>query len=366
MGNVTRVHITADKQVQCVEEYYQRSYSPRGSYTKCIRLGSGWPSVNAAVSFAINNNTVFDQSQESSDDIFTNIYLSDKATYFNDTTDFGSGLLSCSRSSYSDCDWDAVFSTRLPFNFDMVAKTSLVTEISRPNKNFPIWLDATSYLSFVDYQLSFAPSSNDYPFVTTFNTSVPVAGADSLIINLDWLLAAWSTKDNGIINGTSALGLKISSLFEDIDNVNVISLIYYFTIMQALTLVPYDSSNINSIGSLPNENPENIYLHYWRSRRVWMDSLSSRSAKLGAVIICISMVVVISRTVLAIYQKLLYNHVTRAHSLTEIIAACLAHHSEGEFDHLEGKSAYAQVRFRIDDDEAAKFLQFKVQKTKTL
>lgn len=94
--------------------------------------------------------------------------------------------------------------------------------------------------------------------------------------------------------------------------------------------------------------------------------LSSRSAKLGAVIVCIGMVAVISRTVLAIYQKLRYNHVTRAYSLTEIIVACLAHYPEGEFDHLEGKSAYAQVWFRIDDDEDAKFLQFKVQKMKTL
>lgn len=349
-----------------MKNYYQSSVSPGYPHTKCIRLGNGWSSVNAAVSFAISINTVFDQSRESSDDILTNIYLSDKATYFNDTTDFGSGLLSCSRSSYSNCDWDTIFSTRLPFDFDMVAKTSLIIEISRPNKGFPVWLDATSYLSFVDYQLSLAPSSNDYPFVTTLNASVPVAGADSLIINLDWLLAAWSTKDNGIINGTSALGVMISSLFEDDSKENYLNLIYYFAIVQALTLVPYDSSNINSIGSLPNENPENIHLHYWRSRRVWMYSLSSRSAKLGAVIICIGMVVVISRTVLAIYQKLRYNHVTRAHSLTEIIAACLAHYPEGEFDHLEGQSAYAKVRFRVDDDEAAKSLQFKAQKSKTL
>ena len=154
------------------EELLSSLFSPGYSHTKCIRLGNGWSSVNAAVSFSISNNTVFDKSQESSDDVFTNIYLSDKATYFNDTTDFGSGLLSCSRSSYSNFDWDAVFSTRLPFDFDMVAKTLLVIEISRPNKNFPVWLDATSYLSFVDYQLSLAPSSNDYPFVTTLMGSL--------------------------------------------------------------------------------------------------------------------------------------------------------------------------------------------------
>lgn len=218
-GNVTRVHITADKQVQCVDEYSQISTGPN-FHTKCIRPGNGWSSVNAAVSFAISNNTVFDKSQESPDDLFTNIYFSDKAIYFNDTTDFGSGLLSCSRSSDSDCDWDAVFSTRLPSDFDMVAKNSLVIEISKRNSKSPIiWRDATSYLSFVDYQLNLATSTNDNPLVWTSNASVPVAGTDSLIISPDWLLAAWSIKDNGIINGTSALDLKISSLFEDIDNV---------------------------------------------------------------------------------------------------------------------------------------------------
>lgn len=348
-------------------EYWQQpSVDPKSSamYTKCIRLGRGWSTVNAATSFTINNETVAGEPQN---DIIINTFFSDKATYFNDTQDFGSGLLACSRSSYSGCDWDAIFSTRLPPGLDMVATNSLVVETSRRNSNFSaIWVDMTCYLSFVDYQLNLSPNTHLDPSVTTANTSVPVPGTDSLVINPDWLLAAWSTKDAGIINGTSALGLMMASVLEDTNQeiaVSSLLAIQIVTIVQALTLVPYDF--INRTGSLPGENPENVHFYYWRSRRVWMYSLSSRSARLGVGIICIGMVVVVMRTLLAIYQKLRYNHVTHARSPAEFIVSSLAHQPEGEFDHSEGKLACAQVRFRIDDD-GEKFLRFKAQKTKTL
>ena len=72
------------------------------------------------------------------------------------------------------------------------------------------------------------------------------------------------------------------------------------------------------------------------------------------------------RTLLAIYQKLRYNHVTCAYSLTETIVACLAHYPEGEFDHLEGKSAYEQVRFRVDENEDAKISTIQSSKNENL
>lgn len=330
-----------------------------------MRLGQGWSSTNAVRSFAFSNDTARD---EHPDDILVNIYFSDKATYFNKTTDFGSGMLACSKSSYSDCDWDAIFSKQLPYNFSRIANNSLVVETSRrKTRDSGLWTDSTSYPSFVDYQLGLSAHTDLDPLITTANATTPITNVTApLVINPDWLLAAWSVNDGGFIDGTSPLGKMIASVFNEDDDVDVNSIVFgtqLFATAHALTLIPYSSINLTSPGRSRDENANDIRFYYWRSRRVWMFSVSGRTAVLGVVIICIGMVVVVMRTLLAIYEKLHRNYATRAYSPTEIIVSSLAHRPQGEFDHLEDESARAQVRFRVHDDGS--FLQFDPQKTKT-
>lgn len=259
----------------------------------------------------------------------------------------------------------------MPLNLSRIATNSLIVETSeRRSKSSGFWADATSYPSTVDYQLDLSPYTILNPLIDTINASVPNAkNTAPLVINPDWVLAAWSVNNTGVIDGTSSLGLMISSAIRDMSNDglignNILLESQIYATAHALTLIPYNIVGQSSPTGFSNgQISENIPLYFWRSRRVWLYSLSSRTAIVGAVIITIGMIIVLMRTLLAIYEKLVHNYATRAHSPTEILVASLAHHPEGEFDHLTNESACAQVRFRVDDD--GKFLTFRPQKTKS-
>ena len=304
---------------------------------------------------------------KSADDLLINIFFSGKATYYNNETDFGSGLLDCAKTSYIKCDWDSIFAANLPYNLSKMATNSLSTEISRRGGDGTVtWIDLKSYFSIVDYQLDISPYTLIDPLVTIINASLPNAtNTTPLVINPDWVLAAWSVNDRGIINGTSSLGLLISSAMRDsikgFEELVILGLIQISAMAQALTLIPYNTVGQHSSAKFSKSQiSENIPLYFWRSRRVWLYSLKLRTAILGAVIITIGMIVVLMRTLLAIYEKLVHNYAARSHSLRELVVALLAHHPEEKLNFLTNESACVQVRFRVDDDGES--LSFESQK----
>lgn len=362
------VNVTTDKEVRCLDDWNDINTDLPIQYTKCIRTGKGWSAVNEATGFQIRNRTESKEALGGDDDLLVNIYFTDKTTYFNKTTDFGSGLGACAtKSSFRDCDWDAIFSTSLPHNLARISTNSLIVEIyfrSAEGKG-ATWVDLTSYPLWADYQLNLSPFAD--PIVVTANTSIPDASASTpLVIHPNWVLAAWSVNSTGAIDGTSAIGLMFANLVSrDIKPQSPTGHLEFYAVLilttaQALSLIPY---NVTDMRSTPHAAIEKgaTYFYYWRSRRVWMYSLGSRTATLGVVVVIIGMVVVVLRTLLALYESFWHKYATRALSPTELVVATLSHHYENEFDNCADKSGSAQVRYRIEDDGGV--LKFRAQKT---
>lgn len=170
------------------------------------------------------------------------------------------------------------------------------------------------------------------------------------------------------INGSSTVGSLFANLrFEVTTPSDTLALldVFILTTAQALSLIPYNVIDLRSTPPhAPMEKEGATYFYYWRSRRVWMYSFGSGTAILGAVVVVIGMVIAISRTLLALYEKFWHNYTTRALSPTELVVATLSHRpEEHEFDHCcEGFKAAARVRYKIEDDEGG-VLKFRAQKT---
>lgn len=371
-GNVTTHNITADKTVRCLDNWFDVSAAADlpDTYTKCIRVGKGWSAVNEDTGFSFRNRTDLKQDEGGDDDLLVNIYFTDKSTYFNESTDFGSGLGACAKqSSYRDCNWDAIFSTQMPANLSRTSTNSLLTELyfrDDVERQQVIWVDLTSYPLWADYQLRASPFAT--AVVTTTNTSVPDVNASTpVVVHPDWVLAAWSVNSTGFINGTSTLGSMFANLVsQDIDpnddSTGLLELIavLYLTTAHALSLIPYSQTNLNSSTPPAALDKNGVYFYFWRSRRVWMYSLGSRTATIGVVVVVIGMVVVVLRTLLALYEKLRHNYTTRAVSATELIVATLAHQYDNDFENIADESGSAQVRYHIEDDRGV--LKFRVQR----
>lgn len=376
IGDIEIVNVTTNKEVRCMKTWYDFSPDPPTAYTKCIRTGKGWSAVNEAAGFEIRNRTETKNDPGGDDDLLINIYFADKTTYFNESTDFGSGLGACvtKDDSYRDCDWDAIFSTQLPLkNLSRVSTNSLVVEIYQRNDEGrrATWVDFTSYLLWADYQVRLSPLEN--PVVVTTNTSIPDATTSKPIkIHPNWVLAAWSVNSTGVINGTSTIGSMFTNLYlRDIEKATdqvetgfaELVAVLFLSTAHTLSLIPYNSTNVHGTPDQALDKDAH-YFYYWRSRRVWMYSLGSRTSLIGVVVVTIGMVVVVLRTLLAIYEKLRHNYSTRAVSPTELVVATLAHRYENEFDNnIMDEAASARVRYRIEDERGV--LKFRPHRTET-
>jgi len=123
------------------------------------------------------------------------IYFSDKATYFNETADFGSGIKQCLvNNTNPSCDWEKIFSTDLPGDLKNTSTNVGMTVYgipNSPNPNARVWCDSVAYLSFPSYSLDTSPSSNDQNLVQLDRLTFDHA-AEPLVVNPGWILAAVS------------------------------------------------------------------------------------------------------------------------------------------------------------------------------
>jgi hypothetical protein len=83
----TVVHVDANRQVRCYQ-YYQLKFSPfinppgHGYYTKCIRTGSGWSSLNKHSRFYTEQVYNQDHPRDPDPGVNIDVYTSDKAAFF--------------------------------------------------------------------------------------------------------------------------------------------------------------------------------------------------------------------------------------------------------------------------------------------
>ena len=346
-GNFTIFNVSDDKQVRCMDGWEDLSVGSDDPplYTKCVTVGDGWSPNNNKTSFTI---------QSDLGNITVNIYFSSQAMYSNDTTDFNSSLSTCLANPKAACDWDHVIAAQaahLPVNLTRQSTDLLLIEnIFGQNTSEGWWQDFTSYTVWADYTVDLSPYDEMVPLVSTTNVTTPIPGQDApLVVSPAWVLAAWSVNPDGILNETSTMGTLITSIWDDSVDYGDLVIVELLATAQALSLIPYGSTNFTSPGQSP-VGDDAIVLSYWRSKRVWMFSLDSRTSKLGAAVVCIGGAIVLMRTFLAIYDKVRHNHVAYKRSPTEIVVATLKHEHQGEFNNLHGETAVAQVRYQVQHD----------------
>ena len=206
------VQVDPDRSLRCYDNYTLTLDNDDNlpQYTKCIRVGTGWTPINTQANFAISGS----KQQET---VHVKVFFSDKAAYYNST--YNPGLIppAClvNRSTAaSECPWGTVFEERyIPPNLAPVSTNILTIEITMPgevSKNAFVYEFLTLAGYNATYTLDTSPSSNPLSFVQVDDIPTPKNLLPKTeIVDPNWLLAAWSVDQNGVLaqNRSAAIGL---------------------------------------------------------------------------------------------------------------------------------------------------------------
>lgn len=355
LGNITAKILGPDKQVRCFDNY---GMSGNSSYTKCYKFGLGWDGSNEVAQFYLGDAT------SASNETLVWVYTSDKATYFNQTTDFGSGIEKCLEDDSGPCDWDQIFDTALDPQLRNTSVNPLVTEYFSPLYavdgfvDTRIYCDAIVYNSFPTYSVDTSQTANPLQLATMnglpseddkrFNTT-PIA------VNPDWVLAAWSVENNGTVDSTRLVGREMASVVgpnyyldwaEDLlpEEFEEFAFLHIYSMTQSLSLIDYDYTNDTTSFSSKPLNQAHPVFKKWATLRVWAYGLSDRTPKLGVVVCILGCLCVFFRLGLALALRIRHEH-----STVELFVAALEHHPTHEFDHLDDEAKMAKVRYILED-----------------
>ena len=354
VGDVSAKQVDVDKYIRCFDNWAIDDVS---TYTKCYRLGSGWGDSNNFATFTLAGSNATDKS-------YAQVFTSDLATYFNQTTDFGSGIEKCLAADAEPCDWEAIFNTEVDPNLRNSTVNPLVTEYFSPYASTNIsrlYCDAIIYNGFPTYSVDTSPSAN--PQRLTNMNGLPAEddknfNHTALAVHPDWVLAAWSVAHNGTVDPVRLIGKQLALVTgemyqEAAENITKPDFAYYefiflhvYTITQSLSLINFEYTNSTEPASSDSQGLHQAQplLHKWSTLRVWAYGLSGRTAKLGVVVSSLGCLCVLMRLFLAITLRIRYEH-----STVELFVAALEHQPTNEFDHLDDEAKMAKVRYIMED-----------------
>ncbi|CAF9938755.1 MAG: hypothetical protein HETSPECPRED_001178 [Heterodermia speciosa] len=220
--NASLKTIDTNKWVQCFEGYTAYlpgldAYNDDPSYTKCLKLGTGWDPT-----YEIANFTVYGSSSSA----LVQVYFSDKATYLAEGLD--SELLdACRISSTLDgpkrCPWGTIFDdNHLNKTMDALRTNLITVEITMPY-DYPgkyFVLEAVTYAYNATYTLDTSPVSNPNYMVQIDGVPDPSSiGIQPVAVDPDWLLAAWSVDYDGALYSNRSVANNLirglEALFRD-------------------------------------------------------------------------------------------------------------------------------------------------------
>jgi hypothetical protein len=366
VGNLNVKNLEVNKQVRCLTNWTSDDIT---HYTKCYRAGLGWGELNNMGNFSLG-----DSNTTGENDSTVLSYFSDRAMFFNESTDFGSGIQACLGSDTNNCDWEAIFKTEVDPALKNSSLNLLVTEYtspSAPTSEIKIFCDAVIYSGFPTYSVDTSPSVN--PQILTSMNGLPLEtdksfNTTSLPVSPDWLLAAWSVSNNGAVSRERLVGKSmaqsLASMFDNYQGSGLGAAQFYFyflhiyTITQSLSMINYEfTSNTTSTPSdsqgLGSAQP---LLSKWSTLRVWAYGLTGRTAKMGVVVTGLGCICVLLRLILALALRIRHEH-----STVELFVAALEHHPTNEFENLDDESKMARVRYIMEDgDGKPKFVSERV------
>ena len=368
LGDVMNVTTVAKKkQIWCYSAWSAWATNSSDSYNKCYRVGSGWSKVNTVSEFTIS------AGNASANDVSVVAFFSDKATYFNVNTTFGTPaacLANGTAPTDGSCNWDSIFSADLPPDLKNASVNNLVLMFSLPNSKYPglTWVvEFNAYLDFPVYSLDTSPSSNPLFLVQVDNLAqdqTELKHNEPLVIDSNWILAAWSVDRDGVLpsDRAAATGLvqtmatTLSDLLSESVSVKQYSLqlayLLYLTgvsVGQSMSMVSYSSSPAPSNPSADTiSDPINPIFTRYATIHVWAYGLSGRTSYLGIAVVLAGVACVLVRTILSLLSGL------HERSTVEIIVAALEHRPQGEFDGLDHEKHMAKIRYEIIENHKEK------------
>ena len=386
-GNVTIKQVDAERGITCFGQWASyvafMDVAPNNNlYTLCIRTGS-WSDVSAQSTFFVDHSST--SKHKADPKLRVKTYFSDQATLFNETTDFGSGIKSCLEgSSHKECDWDKIFATELPPEFQNVTSNAQVIEYrlsNTPNSDKPrerVWCPWFTYLGFGVYSYDIADTSNTLAMTELNNFTNINPSEHAEVMHPDWFLAAWSVNDGGIVDGDrpiakvitralskmvtnslptvdGAAGNDVDPAYDDGDITKAggdetveFNFMHVFLLCQASSLVDWAFAPVDD-RNMTDPRLSGPVFHNYASLHLWAYGFSDRTSMLGVVVAVIGIACVIFRLALAVVFRFRHEH-----SAVELIVAALEHKSQGEFAGLEDEIELAKVRFEMLEDEYGK------------
>jgi hypothetical protein len=338
---------------------------------KCIRVGKRWNLINSVAQFSISS------TNETSNGISVDIYFSDKATYYAE-----GALPPClaSRQVPTDdtCNWDNIFSQSAidalnlsPF-LNSLANNVMTIEMGlsdSPQNTGRLNTESVAYSSIATYILDTSTSSIGMVQVDGLNNST---NGPPLIVEADWVLAAWSTDNEGMLtqNRSSTIALceavntllsaeaqKIANETSAEQNDSVEEFVVQMmasvafvevSVAQAMSMIGYNYTNTTT-STISAAYPDAIFLHHWAQEYVWTYGLGSRTSMLGTAVTIIGIMCVILQVLLQ-----LCTHI-EVRPTDELIGAALAHEPDNKFDVDEDKLSKVRLIINENEDGELKF-----------
>lgn len=367
-GNLSKIEIAKDKHAICYSGWTLGFEGFLGddsvaTYQKCLPWGQNWDIANRASRFSIATETVTNTTHSTEVTVAISNYFFEKAIYWNDTEDFGSGLLDCRHldPSLKSCDWERIFSTSMPEPFRNTSMNVGLMEydFSRKRTNDSrVWCDTLAYLGFATYSVDTSPVSNPLNLVTMQEVTLADPNTTPLVIDPNWLLVAWSADQDQAINGdflpaqlvTSAgrgFDAKSSALDEFSVSQTAFWLFHIYYTSQVMSIINYNWTNPSNV-TAGFEDVSHPVFRSWATRHVWAYGFSSRTATLGAVVVYAGAFCVLLRIPLSIFGGL------HRFNVIELLASALEYVPRGEFLTHQSAKSMAKVRFQLREDDDRK------------
>lgn len=353
-GNVTVNKVDRHRDVVCFDNWESLDAAFQ-NYTMCIRAGD-WDAEVYDNSFFLGHSSASRNKKDPK--IQINTLFSDRATLFNATTDFGTGIKSCLEADSSvECDWNAIFSAPLPPDFQNMTSNVQIVEYILPNTSAPderVWCYWYTYLGFPTYSFDISFEANPLSLVQLNNLTTIGSSDRPIEMHPDWMLAAWSIENEGTVDGNRPMAKAFVSTLPtapvkdwNAPNMKEMEFLHTYCVCQATSMVDWafdDPTNSTIVASTSGP----IFYRY-TTLHLWAYGLSDRTSQLGVAVVLLGVACVFIRLILAFMFRFRHEH-----SAVELFVAALEHKSQGEFEGLDDELELAKVRFEMLEDENGK------------
>lgn len=349
-GNVTVKQVDDERNVTCFENW--QALGTNSNYTICIQAGP-WDELTYKNSFFIGHSST---SKNKSDPMIqVNTFFSDKVTFFNESTDFETGISSCLKANVK-CDWERIFAAKLPHFFWNQTSNAQIVEYIVPKRSWPderAWCYWYTYLGFPTYSYDTSQYSNPLALVQLNNLTEIGPSDTPIVIHPDWMLAALSVEDGGTVDGDRSIAKAFvknlpttSKAWNDPSMVEFMYL-YTYCVCQATSMIDWAFGDPTNSTIMATSSGPTFYRYV--TLHQWSYGLSDQTSRFGVAVVLLGVACVFVRLVLALTFRFRHQH-----SAVELFVAALEHKSQGEFEGLDDELELARVRFEMMEDANGK------------